>query len=102
MAAKYAEVISRETRAEAIRTGMLLALASSGADCEKLAAGKSWAGLPAGIARLMIATSVLAGVPLGAMAHHAGRKVKGQSVEEKERMQRIMNYNLAQDTGGAL
>lgn len=96
---EYIQLLSTSERAWAMKLGMTSVLASNRMLTKKAnpvanfisgahAGGK-------GVAALIAATSLIAGAPIGAVAHHMGQKIKGDRRDEKERLKRIDYYRNA-------
>ena len=85
-------ILTPQERASALRMGMYLGFADKGVNPSQIdafvksaegAAAASWLS-PTGLAKAVIAVSVLAGVPLGIAAHVVGRHVRDARGRESE------------------
>ena len=91
--APYTKLLSTGERAVAIKVGMAMAAIQNGESFEKQSIGvPSATDTLKGTGGLILALSLLGGAPLGAFAHHADRKIRGETDVERERLKRIQYY----------
>jgi hypothetical protein len=97
----YTRILSRDERAAAVRTGMLLKAASHGgrpADLDHLLKQGDDNFLESGFdigTKAIIYGSLLTGIPIGIMAHMIHSKTKQVRGKEREMQSRIDFYNQA-------
>jgi hypothetical protein len=101
MKPEYIQILTPAERAAAVKLGMASVLAHNRVQTKSA----QWPNIftPSGgahavtsglknTAAFIAAASLLAGTPIGAVAHVMGRKVKGNQRDEKERLDRIQYY----------
>lgn len=94
MKPEYIQLVSTEERAEAMKLGAVVALARKGIRPSQIKSA-AVALSPGGIAKTMITVSLLAGLPLGVVAHAMGRQITQQKNRERELRERIKFYRNA-------
>ena len=98
----YTQALTPQERASCIKAGMQLCLAANGISDEQALVmhkkGQFVSGVGAGVegvAKTILAVSVLTGVPLGIAAHMIGRQVSAKRRSESEQIKRIGYYRNA-------
>lgn len=94
---KYISMLSPQERAASIKFGAALAFGLNGiplsrADEVVKQALPSAMGAVDGAMKAILATSVIAGVPMGIAAHMVGKQVSANRQAERERLARIKYY----------
>ena len=97
MKPRYIELLTMEERAGAMKLGATLKLAECGIHPSRVKEA-AIAVSPGGMAKTMITVSLLAGVPLGVVAHAIGRHVTQQNTKDKELQEKIRFYRDATNT----
>lgn len=87
----YMKYLTAEERAAGIRFGALHKAASAGI----LKQGASFSEWPGNILKAVAITSLVAGVPIGVIAHHIGRKINAANKAELEKQKQIEYYSNA-------
>jgi hypothetical protein len=99
--AAYTQLLSKSERAAAMKFGAALALQQSGvplrhADNVKQAFQMpSVSGALDNVSKAIVATSLIAGVPIGIAAHMVGRGISSNRRKEREQLARIKYYRDA-------
>lgn len=90
--AAYTELLTPVERAAAIKLGACMSLGQNGmtmADWQKRA---GWADTASYFPKSILVTALLAGIPLGALAHIVGRSVNTDNRKEREALDRLRYY----------
>jgi hypothetical protein len=84
----YIQNLTPHERAEAIKLGMELSMARNGISPAALEKKAAWGHLDL-IPKSILVTSLLAGIPLGAIAHVLGRATATDNRKEREALDRL-------------
>ena len=100
--AEYTRLLAPQERLMAIKMGMAMTLLkrepAMGLRAFKCAGFEKTSRVPDAwkamdhAGKLILVVSLLAGAPIGAFAHSAGKSISGETADEKERLRRIQYY----------
>jgi len=96
MKPEYIQLLTKEERAGAMKLGAMMKMAQAGMRPSEKAAAIAVS--PGGVAKTIIAVSLLAGIPVGIAAHVVGKQINKQRAEEKELKEKIKFYRNATQT----
>lgn len=93
--AGYIDALTRDERAAAMKLGAALALCEHGSMAKTAFGAPGGGGVLDGVAKAIITTSIITGVPLGIASHMIGRGVSANRRREREQLARIKYYRDA-------
>lgn len=91
----YANFLTAEELLAATANGMELRKLADTTALEKQAQSSAITGMGSDMARVLLATSIITGVPIGILAHTVDRQVKGSTTQEKNLKKQITKYRGA-------